>query len=76
MLSLQFVYTPRCTQTRFGVYVPDMHAYFCHTSSVYTSTLHESFYVINLASARMPARVQNEKSCRVKYMPHACPCQV
>ena len=61
VLGLQFVYTPRCTQTRFGVYIPDMHVCFCHISSAYTSTLHESFYVIDLASAHMPARVRNEK---------------
>ena len=27
----------------------------------YAYALHEGFYVIDLASARMPARVQNEK---------------
>ena len=61
VLGLQFIYMPRCTQTRFGVYVPDMHACFCHTSSAYTSTLHRSFYVIDLASTCIPACMQNEK---------------
>ena len=73
MLSLQFVYTPRCTQTRFAMYLLDMHVCFCHTYSAYTSTLRESFYIINLASGHMPARMQNEKRVLSNtYVPHAC----
>ena len=60
-IKLQSVYMPRCTQTSFGMYAPDIHACSMHTSSAYTSSLHESFYVINLACARVPACMWNEK---------------
>ena len=45
ILGLQFIYTSKCIQTRFGMYLMCTHPcanYHAHTS-VYMSALHESF---------------------------------
>ena len=43
-----------------------------HTSSAYTSTLHESFYVYDLAYIHMHIYQWKKEMCCVEDVPHAC----